>query len=102
MRSQEASAIRVQLAAALQLSLPSLRAAGSEAEGSSDTEDRQTRSRADPPLSPACLALPLPPILHFVQDPGGRFRPRFPAKQVMEEPGLEVGVRGRGENPLSS
>lgn len=101
MRSQESSAIRVQLAAALQLSLPNLRAAGSEAEGGSDTEERQgphpTRL-----ASLSRLALPLPPILHLVQDPGARFRARFPAKQVMEDTGLEVDRRGRGENPLSS
>lgn len=101
MRSQERSAIRVQLAAALQLSLPSLRAAGSEAEGSYDTEKRQG---PHPTLvaSLSRLALPLPPILHLVQDPGARFRARFPAKQVMEDMGLEVDRRGRGENSLSS
>lgn len=76
-------------------------AAGSEAEGGYDTEERQG-PRPTRLASLSRLALPLPPILHLVQDPGARFRARFPAKQVMEDTGLEVDCRGRGEKPLSS
>lgn len=101
MRSQKSNAIRVQLAAALQLSLPTLRVAGSEAEGCSDAGDGEGPDPAGLSLPP-CSALPLPPILHLVQDPAAWLRARLPAKQVMEDAGLEVQVRGRGEDPLSS